>query len=171
MNDHNNIQNELKEMQSMLANMPRKMPYAVPQGYFSQLPEHATATVTAGDNVLTLKHDAPYTLPKGYFDQLPETMLTVAKEKTNKRRTIPRAQWLAAAMLACIISFGGYIMFSEHTTVPEQMLSSVPKAELNNYVQSRYGMDVNAPIKEISISNLNIENKDIIAYLNETGWE
>ena len=173
MNNHNNIKDELKELNSLLADMPRSMPYAVPQGYFNQLPEHAAAKVMAGDRELTIKHDAPYEVPAGYFEQLPsKIMAKVTTEETGNRRVfVPRAQWLTAAMLAMIISIGGFITFSTHKEAPEQMLSSVPQAELQSYVQTRYALDVNEVLKEGNINDLNIDNKDIIAYLNETGWE
>lgn len=175
MSEHNDIREELRDMNSPLADMRRNMPYAVPQGYFVQLPEHALATVAAGDNELTIKHDAPYRVPDGYFEQLPATLLALVKKEEESERKksiyVPRLQWLNAAMLAVIISFGGYIMFSANNNNPEQMLSSIPRAELKSYVQTRYAMDVNEVLREGNINDLNIESKDIVAYLDETGWE
>ena len=176
MNDDNNIQNELKELSSLLAEMPRSMPFAVPEGYFIQLPEHAVATVMAGDNALTVKHDAPYKIPQGYFDQLPELVLTAVKKKEEKeiKRQIyvPRVQWLTAAMLAMVISLGGYIMFVQGTRHnSEKMLASVPSKEINEYVQTKYGLDATKILNENKIQDLKVDSKDIEAYLNDTGWE
>jgi hypothetical protein len=113
-NRANDILEELKAWNSPLADMPRVMPYAVPEGYFSSLAELALLANTAepmlnlskampyavpagyfeslADNItarakgpsLPLSKENPFTAPAGYFDNLPRQMLAAAKKAEEK---------------------------------------------------------------------------------------
>jgi len=66
MNNGTDIQQELREMGSILTGLPRTMPYSVPAGYFDRFDE------TVKDHCIPKWGKAlPYTVPAGYFDQLP----------------------------------------------------------------------------------------------------
>ena len=79
MNRENEILQELQSMNSILAGMPRTMPYSVPDGYFTSL----VATVQeqihiehAQDPVITWSKANPYITPDGYFDSLTANVLS-----------------------------------------------------------------------------------------------
>ncbi len=118
MKEVNDIVNELRELQSPLADMPRTMPYAVPEGYFALLEESIKTGIsgatdyrlaiqdkatpyevperyfaTLPQNILAAIHtgssrEMPYAAPEGYFDQLPLQMLEAAKADGNRKKTI-----------------------------------------------------------------------------------
>lgn len=80
----NEIYDELKGLNSPLAEMPRLMPYYVPQGYFSTLTNHikdgVKATYVTEYSLPDANRQNPYTAPKGYFESFPDMMLAIAKE-------------------------------------------------------------------------------------------
>ena len=183
MKEVNEIIQELNEWGSPLAAMPRTMPYSVPDGYFDQLPGDIWGGIA--DEQLMLEFDGtdmPLQAPEGYFDSLPLKMLQAAKAgdvREQETTAVPARQiklrpyirWAAAAVIAITVSIGGYLMYAPQETTPERILSSIPKSELKEYVTRRYGLDpaMIAPGKEVN--NLNVNNKDIVEYLDATGWD
>ncbi len=88
MNENNQIQKELAELNSLLANSGREQVYTVPLGYFDTLAEQVIKRIKAGkmesaaDEIATLspllgslKAVNPYSVPAGYFGTL-ETSLS-----------------------------------------------------------------------------------------------
>ena len=91
--------NILEELQSLDANFghhPSGPAYAVPQGYFSALPElilqriKAMEAVTAKDEIAALSpllsglsRVTPFTVPAGYFEELSELVPFFAEGETN----------------------------------------------------------------------------------------
>jgi hypothetical protein len=98
MKQPNDIIKELKEMGSPLADMPRIMPYSVPEGYFSSLDSQIKSLMAALDNEPFFAIDAkemPYDIPAGYFDTLPEKMLFGALE-SDQVADLPKSMPFAA---------------------------------------------------------------------------
>lgn len=167
MSDNNNIMNELQEMGSPLAGMPRQMPYAVPDGYFSAKVTIPYTTPLPGST------EMPYTVPAGYFEEMTGRTMAAVKQEARGKRTVqfvPKMQWLQAAALALIITIGGYIMVNSQPTQPYNMLASISKAEISAYMEQAEGQPEPTIDGEV-IKTLQIDNKDIVAYLNDTGWE
>ncbi len=180
MNERNNIQQELDSMGSPLAGLPGGMPYAVPEGYFERLPaEMVNVAKMNEDSVPDFGKQMPFSVPSGYFDELPGAVLERAKIagqcSKETHRTIafvPRFKWVAAAVLAIVIGVGSVMVFmNPHQKAPDSLLSAVPKNEINAYIQGSYGFDAVTVLNSTHISNLNVDSKDIEAYLNETGWD
>ncbi len=177
MSEDYNIHDELKGMGSPLADISKNMPYSVPVDYFNAFRVNTTNENLDGE--LIIQHtDLPFPVPQIYFEELPMKVLAAAKSKEqllNKNKRIifaPRLQWLTAAMLALIVSLGGYIMFSSGgNTNSEKMLSAVSRNDIHEYLQHRYDVDPTAIIENQHVNELKVENKDIVAYLNDTGWE
>ncbi len=77
-----NIEQELRELNSVLAGRPKTLPYRLPAGYFDALPEailNRAKSENAGDEISTLSpllagmnKKMPYSTPEGYFEQLSE---------------------------------------------------------------------------------------------------
>ncbi len=183
MSEANNILEELESMNSPLAHMNRHMQFNLPEGYFEQLPAEIMMLKNESDFKAKFSHyNSPLQVPSGYFEALPGKLLTavsneaIATERSagGKGKRIffaPQAKWASAAAIALIISLGGYLMFSGNIeTQPEKMLSSIPGNEIKEYVQHSYDLDP-GNINNNNLAQLNVENTDIILYLNETGWE
>ena len=66
MTDHKDILQELKDMNSPLADMPRSMPYAVPENYFGQLAYDITLLL-APDPAIHVSKTMPFAVEENYF--------------------------------------------------------------------------------------------------------
>jgi len=218
MNRGNEIREELKNMGSILADMPcampysvpegffenftgsvqatikylnsaekvpewgRTMPYTIPNGYFNQLTGKIVAKAIADGDATELTKNTPFKVPAGYFETLPAQMLAAAKAAepvTKKTRVIPlksytifrEVKWAAAAVFVLGICFGSYRIFNSRQANAEKMLASVSSNDIQDYVQHNYRLDADRIVTNKDISNLKLDNKDIIQYLNETGWD
>jgi hypothetical protein len=163
----------------------KSMPYTLPDGYFEELANNVVAAAKADNNELlgNLSKSMPNSLPAGYFDALPARMLQAAKIASPVKRratTIPlggntfrQLRWAAAAILVVCIGLGSYVSFFSGSgqSGTESMLASVPKEEIQDYLQHSYILDVNRIINNDEINKIQVDNSDIVQYLNETGWD
>lgn len=79
MSSANDILQELRGLESKLADMPRATPYEVPAGYFDALPAAMLDAVKAEqalEPVLNLPKTMPYEVPAGYFEGLAKSVMT-----------------------------------------------------------------------------------------------
>lgn len=78
-----NISAELQGISPYLAGLAQQVPYAVPVGYFDQLPEQLLQLVKTADDpsaelaelspfLSGLARKTPFSAPPGYFDQVPD---------------------------------------------------------------------------------------------------
>jgi hypothetical protein len=160
----------------------KTMPQGLPAGYFENLAGNIMATVRAEEAANSWPNEMPMAVPAGYFESLPAKVLAAVKvaepvKKTpvvkplKKTYVIRNVRWAAAAILLICVSVGGYVFFGGQPTMPEQMLASVPANEIHEYLQGAYRIDMDQVINNDNISNLQLDNKEIIEYLNETGWD
>ncbi len=160
----------------------RNMPFDVPSGYFDGFPDSMTAAATSGNIIAGSPASPPFSIPNGYFENLPGQLLKAAKAgdippRENKTIKLPvyrsfrAVQWAAAAMFILFIGIGSYItFFSDRIVAPDTILVSVSNKDIQDYLQHTYNIDVDNIYKN-DINNLQLDNKDIIEYLNETGWD
>ena len=210
----NEIIEELNDLGSSLAAMPRVMPYSVPAGYFGNLPGNTLEMAIRSDvpnwskaasynvpqgyfagltsNILnavkaehitaTSSKKMPFSVPAGYFEALPAQMLQAAKKSGAVKKETTRIplgrpnpfrqiRWAAAAVLLICIGFGGYETFFLQPDYMENMLTAVPSNDIQDYLQHNYIYDVNRVVNSEDINKIEVDNKDIIQYLDETGWD
>lgn len=82
MSTTNDILNELRGLNSPLADMSRATPYALPKGYFEDLTGY-TQSIPAVDQDFTTpgwSRKMPYAVPQGYFAGLPQRLLEQVSE-------------------------------------------------------------------------------------------
>ena len=217
MKQPNDILNELREMNSPLADMSREMPYclpidyfeqlgnivlevinieepeapvfgkempfSVPQGYFEELQDNITNTIALSG----FAKENPLSVPAGYFENLPLAILNSVKEVPVKKKTniisfgstliLQQIKLAAAAILVIGIGMGMY-KYNLDKRVPNisKALSEIPEYAINDYVNQHVD-DVDAELilgtvetdTHASVKQLNED--EIIDYLNETGWE
>lgn len=154
----------------------KTMPYNVPVAYFEKLPDDIVASVASKNVFPGLSQETPFTIPAGYFEALPAQMLKAAKASDvakvvplKRTFTLTSVKWAAAAILLICITLGGFF-FLQQSPNPEKILASVPSNEIHDYLQHTYRIDVDKVVNN-DISNLQLDNKEIIQYLNETGWD
>jgi hypothetical protein len=162
----------------------KDMPYTVPAGYFNNLAADIVSCTSAEDFSSLQSKNLPLPVPVGYFDTLPGKMLAAAKATEPQKKiskTIPLAnrhifqqlRWAAAAVLLIGIGFGSYnVFFRSPLDKVDNMLASVPGNDIHDYLQHSYRVeDVDRIIGNTDVNNLQLDNKDIVQYLNETGWD
>ncbi|RYE23605.1 MAG: hypothetical protein EOP51_09985 [Sphingobacteriales bacterium] len=172
----------------------RTNPYQVPQGYFDALSDSVLSLVLEEKELSFLPKASIIAVPEGYFDTLPQRMLAAAKaEEKPATKVIPlgntlwkNLRWAAAAGLIAGIGFGGYRMMrpnvATHVTATasvEQRLAQMPDATINHYIQQNiddFDGDMIASVvvkneTKTPVTKDQLTNKEIIDYLDETGWE
>lgn len=110
MQQENDIQKELESINSKLGNISRKMPFDVPDNYFSNLPAQIMASVREKDITLPLSKENPFAAPQGYFEQLPMQILSAVKEKQKtgaKVIVLPKNIRIAAAAILLLLAGAG----------------------------------------------------------------
>ncbi|MCB0700503.1 MAG: hypothetical protein H6551_05520 [Chitinophagales bacterium] len=168
---------ELQSMNSPLADMPRNMPYEVPEGYFDSLP---IAVLDHDNDNIRLKHDLPYTVPDNYFEELPSIILkNITQEPAKPRRMILYTQWMAAAILLLLVTIGGYNFLNNSNQAGfDNRLAQLDESTLNEYIENNISDFDMESIQNTYASNQNVETlindineDDIVNYLNDAGWQ
>lgn len=171
MQEHKGTHEELKALGSALAGWSRTMPYAVPEGYFGKLEIHI-----GEQGMLPADKSQLYDVPEGYFELLPDQVLR-AVTRTEKKKNIRFAvRWSAAASILLCIGLSGYMYF--HKPAIEQQLARLNRDGLiEAYVQEHIDEFDSEMIEQAFARNMGeitpekLEEKDIIEYLNENGWQ
>ena len=178
------IQDELSSMGSSLAGMRHTDPRTVPEGYFRQLEADVLALVKEDSQIAKASRNIAMPqadLPEGYFAQVPDTMLQVMKNsevdaqpaKKASRIYLRPIKWAAAAAVVIAVGVGAY-QYKNRDTDPGdyKLLAAVPNNELRDYLQNSYNVDVDRVVLNNStLINMKLDSKDIISYLDETGWD
>jgi hypothetical protein len=157
-------------------NWGKAMPFHVPAGYFENLTGNLVANATG--HVSVQAKEMPLQVPVGYFENLPRQVLKKVKGTNPKQIPLTganifrRIQWAAAAVFILFMGIGAYItFFSDHSVNTDKILASVPANEIHDYLQHTYRIDVDKVVGNNDINNLQLDNKEIVQYLNETGWD
>lgn len=159
----NGILDELRGLNSPLADLSRAMPYYVPEGYFMSFPDQLTIATLGNkqmpfdvpegyfdalaDNVKTkMATDNVLVVPEGYFEQLPYTLLEkvkssgTTKQKETKIISVDiwrTVRWVAAASLFIALGIGSYTFINNiQTKSTEKELAALPAATINEYIQN-----------------------------------
>ena len=181
-----NIQGTIKNLNEpeIVPAWGKTLPYTLPDGYFEEFTSHIVSLAIAGDSISVLPKDSPLNVPDGYFESLPAKILLAAKATDKaikkepkiiplKRRTVRNPiRWAAAAVMLMCIGLGSYETFyNRQLPNHEKMLASVSNSDIQDYLQHTYRLDVDRIVSNNDIGNLQVDPKDIVEYLNETGWD
>lgn len=186
---------ELTILSPLLSRIDKKMPFGVPEGYFSSLPAVATATAKEGEYLLSplmtgLKNKPTYQAPEGYFNTLTASILEKAQQKTGKQEEAPVLQpaaakiisfdrsrnlkrnwwkYAAAAVMTGLILTGGWLKLHNTPSNPPvdiaKSLSNVSDSEIQNYLDNQ-----NLPLSDElanSTASLDISDNDIKSLLGD----
>lgn len=175
------VNTELNEMGSQLPRSVSGKCGVVPDLYFEQLSDRCLDVIkNSGEEdcpIWQVADKQTFKLPEGYFEQLPQIALEAVKGASKEHKTVVKAfpikvQWAAAAMIALVISLGGYWMFTAPVQPnPEVILATVPLSDLSDYVAITYGEETldrwgNAPAVPMQLTT-----EEIQAYVDERGWD
>jgi len=139
MTQRDNILQELKELDSRLADVALKNIYTVPAGYFDNLTEQVVARINAMQannaadelNALSpqlekLSREMPYSIPKDYFETLSDNVL----------KTIHAAGLSAKDELAAISPLLSSLKKENPYNIPEGYFESLPPTRQKEKIQS-----------------------------------
>lgn len=172
---------ELNELGSRLPRSVSGRCGDVPDLYFEQWSDRCLEEIkNSGEEdypIWQMADKQLFKLTEGYFEQLPQITLEAVKIANKEHTTIVTAfpikvQWAAAAMIALVISLGGYWMFTAPIQPnPEVILATVPLSDLSDYVATTYGEETldrwgNAPAVPLQLTA-----EEIQAYVDERGWD
>jgi len=161
----NPVLDELTEMDSPLAGLPRYMPYSVPEGYFGQLP---TGILQAAKTV---------DIPPGYFESLPEAMLAAAKggNPAAKRKSplvislLPVRRWAAAAVLIVSMGIGGALFFGAQSSTVENPVATLPADAVQEYVAVHLDELETGDVAAVTPDLASLSSAEVETYLTEEG--
>jgi len=138
MTQRDNILQELKELDSRLADVALQNIYTVPAGYFDNLAEQVVARINAMQannaadelNALSpqlekLSREMPYSIPKDYFETLSDTVL----------KTIHAAGLSAKDELAAISPLLSSLNKENPYNIPEGYFESLPPTRQKEKIQ------------------------------------
>ena len=158
-------------------------PFEVPSGYFAQLSEQIADKIQ--NNAINNGKRIPMPemeVPAGYFLNLPTQLTSKTSEKPRRiplfgslsvSNLLQPIKLAAAAVLVLGISLGAYQMGETQRATPsDNVLGSFSKNDINDYVKLNYpDLATEAQSVNIDLSAMKFDNKDIIQYLNEDGWD
>ncbi|MBS1584278.1 MAG: hypothetical protein JSS82_01830 [Bacteroidetes bacterium] len=161
---------------------PQVQVYDLPDSYFEDLPAAIMATIRADEATASFPREYPYQVPAGYFAALPEQVVKTVKKEPAKTGGVVLPwerviRWAAAAALVLGISLGSYKMLYKKPVDPQKALGSLPEGAIHDYVAQNVD-DFDSELIFNSLGNDkviksvdNLEEQEIIQYLNENGWE
>lgn len=157
--------------------LPSGMPFAAPSPeYFTDFSKNILAKIQG--EALDWGKGNPYSVPYGYFEQFPARMTQKAKASQTVRRRIPLFHTVRLAAAMALIFFVGFgVMKMNHFSTPENGLTSLSKAEINQYVAENIDdfdtdliLNTLAKNETKSDAAINLTDAEIKAYLDEAGW-
>jgi hypothetical protein len=172
----------LNEAEDPAAGFGKEMPYHVPAGYFEQMYVQVRDRIEEGELAGDKQDPARlWRVPAAYFDELPNIVLTQAKKASRPMARLIRigqqvnmrmAGIAVAAVL--IIGFGLSIWrFQERGGRNEELFqASFSGSEISEYMQQNYIYpDTDYMAVNMDASQFKFDNRDIVQYLNENGWD
>ena len=165
-------------------NWVKQNPYTVPGSYFEELPGELLAENLITDKTELFPKNKPFEIPANYFETLPQQILQKAKADTQHRPTRTTVikwrqsiRWAAAAVLVLGISIGSYRIVISQPLDTSKALAALPAGTINEYVsQNVDDFETELILNNLSAGkNINatgqLNEQDIVQYLNEEGWD
>jgi hypothetical protein len=146
-----NVSDELTSLSPLLAGISKKMPFAVPENYFSENTESLPGLITEDSLPDMLQNDKqmPYTVPTNYFKNLPDVILKRVNPKEAKVISINSARkWMryaAAAIITGVIVISSVLYFGKNQSIdpasqPQEwvakQLKNIPDKELDEFINT-----------------------------------
>lgn len=153
---------EVETLSPLLAGLNKKMPFSVPDDYFTELSGNVVGGVKAIDFVheeleiippmmQELRHKNVYSVPQGYFENLAASVLDKVKERKPAKVVSMNAgrrfmRYAVAAVIAGVIAIGGWLYFNSSNTAEQQVAaatietmsddSKLSDEEMANYLET-----------------------------------
>lgn len=179
MANRNDIDNELRELGSILADNSRDMPYQTPTGYFDNFADKVTTSIPNYTQELP-DTTMPYDVPDMYFASLPHQLLenvkqTPATKKTKSITIWQSMRWAAAALLILAVGIGSYRILTPQPINVEEQLSTISEDAISGYIQNNlddFDPELLANSSPYIATDFTEVNEDAIeSYLEVSEWQ
>ena len=145
------VSEELHSISSLLAGISKKMPFSVPENYFTENTEGLSGLVSEEvmPDFLQENKQLPYTVPAGYFENLPQAVLIKVNPKEAKVIPISSSRkWMryaAAAIITGVIAISSVLYFGNNQSVDPasqpgewvaKKLKNVPDKEIDDFINT-----------------------------------
>jgi hypothetical protein len=138
---------ELVQLSPLLAGIPRKMPYTIPEDYFQSNIEGLKAFTSESEESLVLsfiEKEMPYEVPTGYFSNVPEQVLEKVSNQGTKVVPLGRRKWMRLAVAAAVTGImvvSGIFYFNNRgnngaTNDPVTAVEKATTEELNDFIKT-----------------------------------
>lgn len=143
---------ELASLSPLLAGLSKKMPYDLPENYFSALSAEVPLLLDEQLPSVLANHSKinPYEVPAGYFDNFPTQILAKVTGQREQAKVIffNRTRWMrvaVAAVVAGIIAISGLVYFNgksasdqhaDSTASVATSLQGVSNQELESFMET-----------------------------------
>jgi hypothetical protein len=156
------VQNELEGLSSLLASIPKTMPYSVPPAFFEESLDTAfvNGDETESSLLFTIGKKLPYRVPAGYFETFSKHVLAKVTEPKGKVVSLFARTWMRAATAAVIagaLLVSGMQLFGDK---PESDKIVKGPQKVNETVVAQNNLAIDQEIKRVSTKELEqfIEN-------------
>lgn len=173
----NDIQVELKEMNSTLAQLPKEIPFDVPNNYFNDITNNIVEMVLAND-FIEQQSANPYTVPEQYFSAFPQKINQKIKEETTVTPTLfslyplLKPMQVAAAILIIIIGGFSFLHVPKNSISFQQQLKNIPDEVVREYVAQNDDENLYNNFSVNSTYSFNkLSEEEISQFLEEQGWQ
>ena len=139
---------EITGLSPLLAGISRKLPYSIPENYFSLNIDGLQAFTSENEESLILSFidkEMPYEVPSGYFANVPEQVLGKVSNPGAKVVALRKRNWMGLAMAAIvtgILAISGIVYFNNRTTSngtsndPAMAVKKASTEELNDFIKT-----------------------------------
>jgi hypothetical protein len=137
---------EIAQLSPLLAGISRKLPFSIPDNYFSENIEGLEAFTSENEESLVLSFiskEMPYEVPSGYFANVPEQVLERVAPGQAKVVHLGARKWMrfaVAAMVTGIMAVAGIFYFNNGhkpgTTDPVVAVQKASMQELNDFIKT-----------------------------------
>ena len=173
---------EIAELSPLLAGLPRKMPYSVPEGFFESSLNDVPVLMSDKEDSAVLTYigkDLPYSVPDDYFDNLAGQVLAIVAPKRAKVIPIVRRKWMrmaTAAMVFGVIGLSGIVYFTGNDS-PKDPMAQIKTASTSDLDAFLKNTDANllgsttaqSPSKNNEVKEMlkNVPDNELNAFLSE----
>lgn len=131
-----NISSEIASLSPDVAQLPKSIPFSLPQDYFESFPTRLIQTILneASEKdfiklsplLRSLKHENPYTIPEGYFNNL---KVEIPRNQAPVIGIKRFGAWVKYAAAACLLGIIASVFFVSKTENGNQLASRSNEAE------------------------------------------
>jgi hypothetical protein len=162
----NSASDEISALSPLLTGLSKKMPYSVPENYFSRNTEELNELVNEKGlpEILHGIKEMPYSVPSGYFENFPELILKKVNPRQAKVISISSSRkWMryaTAAVIIGVVAISSIFYFNNGKSVDPasqpnewvaKKLKNVPDKELDEFI--------NTTVSTATIAKTNNGNK------------